>query len=188
MAKRRTRTIAGLQRAWNARSRRGASLYNRPYVLRPALVRHLDRYEHLKQIGDDAERYRAFRLVPALEYDLEAIDRSLTADERVSLAQRDRATRPRIRLTKDRHTLETIIFQLLNELEDPWQKKAKQYWFLVIERLKTLGLNPTRIIDPAQPSNEWLEYDGGGGRRSLRQGHFQNLVSAARKNIPHGFN
>lgn len=73
------KSIAGLQRAWNARNRRTARLYKRPYILRPALRRHLDQFERLEQIQDSAARYEAFRRLPALEFELATVDAALTA-------------------------------------------------------------------------------------------------------------
>jgi hypothetical protein len=181
MAKKSIKTLAGLQRALNARNRELAPLYKRPYILQPALTRHLDQFEQLEQIEDAAARYQAFRRLPALEYELAAVNGSLTPKQRESLAQRDRATRPRVRLTDDGETLKTIIFDILTESQDPWRQKAKQYWLPVIDRLRQLGRNPTLTPDPSNPANENLEYDRIGGRRSLRQGQFANIVSEVRR-------
>ena len=187
MRQRSIRTIAGLQRACNASNRRSARLYKRPYILQPALIRHLAQFDRLDRIVDPAARFQAFRIIPALEYDLEAVDATLTADQHESLAQRDRAMRPRNRLTEDGQTLETIIFNLLNQATDPWRQKAKQYWLPVFYRLRLLGLNPTFMTDPVRGSEEWLEYDGrSGARRSLTRGQFENIVSKVRRRFSRG--
>jgi hypothetical protein len=172
-----------LQRAWNAENRKAARLYKRPYILRPALARHCDQFAQLQQIEDGAERYLAFRRLPALEYELKVVDGSLSAKQRESLAQQDRATRPRVRLTDDGQTLKTIIFDILTESQDPWRQKAKQYWLPVFHRLRLLGLNPTLTPDPSNPTNEKLEYDRIGGRRSLMPGQFANIVSEVRRRL-----
>jgi hypothetical protein len=155
MEKRRIRTIAGLQRAWNARNVRSARFYKRPYTLQPALARHLDRFKHLEQIKDPDARYQAFRQLPSLEFELEAVNGSFTPKQRESLAQRDRATRPRGRLTEDGQTLEAIVFALLAQVDDPWLLKAKQYWTPTIERLRQLGLNPTLGPDLVTMAIDW---------------------------------
>jgi hypothetical protein len=183
MKKRSIKTLAGLQRAWNARNRKTSRLYKRPYLLGPALARHLDQFGRLEQIDDPAERYQAFRRLPALEFELDSVNASLSPKERESLAQRDRATRPRVRLTDDGQTLKTIIFNILTESQYPWQQKAKQYWLPVIDRLRQLGRNPKLTPDPSNPANEKLEYDCVGGRRSLTPGQFANIVSEVRRPI-----
>jgi hypothetical protein len=188
MAKKSIKTLAGLQRAWNARNRELAPLYKRPYILQPALSRHLDQFEQLEQIEDAAARYQAFRRLPALEFDLAAVNASLSPKERESLAQRDRATHPRVRLTDDGQTLKTIISYILAESQDPWRQKAKQYWLPVIDRLRLLGLNPTLTTDPSNPFNERLEYDCAGGRRSLTPGQFANIVSEIRRRLSRSLN
>jgi hypothetical protein len=188
MKKRSIKTLAGLQRAWNARNRKSALLYERPYLLGPALARHLDQFGRLEQIDDPAERYQAFRHLPALEFELEAVNGSFTPKQRESLAQRDRATRPRVRLTDDGQTLKTIIFDILTESQDPWRQKAKQYWLSVFGRLRLLSLNPTLTTDPSNPFNERLEYDCAGGRRSLTPGQFANIVSEIRRRLSRSLN
>jgi hypothetical protein len=188
MGKKPIKSIAGLQRALNAENKKAALLYRRPYILLPALARHLDQFKELEQIEDVAARYQAFRRLPALESELAAVNGSLTPKQRESLAQQDRARRPRVRLTDDGQTLETIIFALLNGTEDPWRQKAKQYWSLVIDRLHQLGLNPTSITDPDNPSIETLEYGFGDKHRSLKLRQFENIVSKARGRISGGSN
>jgi hypothetical protein len=178
------RTIAGLQRAWNSRNRRMAKLYRQPYILQPALAPYREAYERLETIEDASERYQAFRRAPSLEHKLERINAGLSRQHRFSLAQQDRAMHPRVRLTKDGQTAETIIFELLHRLEDPWRQKAKEYWRPMIDRLRQLGLNPTVLPSPARPSNERLEYDCGERRQSLTLGRFQNIVSRVRRSLP----
>jgi hypothetical protein len=181
MARKSIKTIAGLERAWNATNRRNAHFYKRLYILQPALARHLERLEYLEQIDDADTRYQVFRHLPSLEFELETVNGNLTPQQRESLAQQDRASRPRIRLTEDGHTLEMIIFELLTQVEDPWRKKAKQYWQPMVDRLGQLGLNPSLLPDPAHPSNEIIEYDSGDKRRSLTSGQFENIVSRVRR-------
>ena len=138
--------------------------------------------------SDAAARYQAFRRLPALEFELAAVNGSLSPKQRESLAQRDRATRPRVRLTDDGQTLKTIISDILAESQDPWRQKAKQYWLPVIDRLRLLGLNPTLTTDPSNPFNEKLEYDCVGGRRSLTPGQFANIVSEIRRRLSRSLN
>ena len=176
-------TIADLQRAWNARNRQAARLRKRPYILQPALAHHLAQLEGLEKITDKASRYQAFRRLPALEFELEAVDRSLTPQERVSLAQQDRASHPRVHLTPDGQTLEAVIFELLTRDDNPWEKKAKQYWGPLVDRLRQLGLNPTLQSDLAHPSKDKLVYDCNGNRRTLTLGQFHNIVSTVRRRL-----
>jgi hypothetical protein len=142
----------------------------------------------LQQIEDGAARYLAFRQLPALEYELKAVNGSLSAKQRESLAQQDRATHPRVRLTDDGQTLRTIISDILAKSQNPWRQKAKQYWLLVFDRLRLLGLNPTLTPDPSNPANEKLEYDCAGGRRSLMPGQFANIVSEVRRCLSRSLN
>src|SRR5208282_1421315 len=102
MPRRSIRSIAGLQRACNASNRRSARLYKKPYILKDALSRHLARFDELDRIADPADRFEAFRHIPAFEYDLEGVHASLTPRQRQSLAQQDRAKHPRVRLTRHR--------------------------------------------------------------------------------------
>jgi hypothetical protein len=118
--------------------------------------------------------------VPSLEFELTAVDSALTPKQRQSLAQRDRATRPLGRLTEDGQTLETIIVALLNQVNDHWRQTAKQYWLPVFDRLRQLGLNPTLMTDPTRPFYQKLEYDRGGGRRSLTPSLRLRLVEERR--------
>jgi hypothetical protein len=188
MGKKPIKSVAGLQRAWNAENKKAARLYKRPYILLPALARHLDQFKELEQLEDVAARYQAFRRLPALESVLAAVNGSLTPKQRESLAQQDRARRPRVRLTDDGRTLETIVFALLSGTDDPWRHKAKQYWSLMIDRLHQLGLNPTSITDPDDPSVEKLQYGFGDKRRSLTLGQFENIVSKVRGRLSGGLN
>ena len=182
------RTIAGLQRFYNANNRRTKKYYARPYILKPALERYLEHFESFKTIGDDIERHEAFRRLPSLKSEMESINGSLTPEERESLAQRDRAMHPRVRLTVDGQTLEALVFGILTRADDPWRKKAKEYWRPMIDRLRQLRLNPTLIPNPGHPLNERLEYDCGGKRRSLTPGQFENIVSKVRRRLSHEIN
>lgn len=188
MGKKLIKSIAGLQRAWNTENRKAARLYRRPYILRPALARHCDQLAQLQRIEDGAARYLAFRRLPALEYELQAVNESLSAEQRESLAQRDRATRSRVRLTDDGQTLKSIISYIVAESQGPWRLKAKQYWLPVMDRLRLLGLNPTLTTDLSNPFNERLEYDCAGGRRSLTAGQFANIVSEIRRRLSRSLN
>jgi hypothetical protein len=181
MAKRSIKTIAGLQRACEAYRRRVKPLYRRAYILQPALARHLARFEDLETITDHTERFQAFRSVPALEYELEAVDAELPADKRKSLAQQNRARRSRARLTDQGITLVQIARTLIEEHDDPWALKAKEYWVPLIGHLQKLGLNPKLISHPNSLGGETLEYDGSRGRRSLTPGQFANIISEVRQ-------
>ena len=178
------KSIDGLQRAWNARNKRMTKLYRPRYILQPALAPYLEPYERLKTIKDTGERCKAFRQAPSLENELERVHASLNAQQRVSLAQQDRARHTRVRLTEDGQTIETIVFELLHWTDDPWRQKAKEYWQPMIHRLRQLGLNPAVLLDPSHPSNEKLEYDCGGRRKSLTHAHFGNIVSRVRQRFP----
>jgi hypothetical protein len=188
MKKRSIKTAAGLRRAWEAIRRRSARFYERPYIVQPALAKHLDRFEKLKAIDDEGARFQAFRLIPSLEFELEAVDAILTPAERKSLAQGDRARHPRVRLTEDGRTLEGIIHEVLSRVEDPWRQKAKQYWLPLIYCLQQRGLKPSLFSYPDHPSNEKLEYDFGGGRRSLTLRQFENIVSRVRRRLSNKLN
>lgn len=82
------RTIAGLQRLYDAENRRTKKFYARPYIFQPALARYLERFKRLETIEDEGERYEALRRLPSLESGMESINESLASGERLSLAQR----------------------------------------------------------------------------------------------------
>jgi hypothetical protein len=86
--KRKVRTLAGLQRAYNATNNRLGRFYTQPYILQPALLQHLARLDELNQIDDPVARFQAFRLVPSLEYQLETVHSALSPERRKSFAQR----------------------------------------------------------------------------------------------------
>jgi hypothetical protein len=180
MARRSIKTLAGLHRVCDASRRSAARLYARRYILEPALVRNLARFEELKHIEDPGARFEAFRQIPALEFDLEAVHSNLTPTQRTSLAQQDRAKHPRIQLAADGTNLETIVAELLAQDADPWRLKAKQYWPKLIECLSQMGLAPSSVRDPKCPTYERIQYFVGGKRRYLTMGHFANLVSKTR--------
>jgi hypothetical protein len=189
MAKKRIKSIAGLQRAWNAHNKRFANLSRRQYILRPALSRHLARLDSLTTIGNDDARYQAFRCLPSLDFELQEFDAGLSPKQRISLAQQDRAKRIRIRLTADGETLETVIHKVLADVENPWQHPAKHFWLLTADYLLKLGLKPTTVMDSVDPSKEKLEYEcDGGRRRSLTMGQFENRVSEVRRRLTRGLN
>jgi hypothetical protein len=183
MGKRRIRTIAGLQRTFNARNKQSAKLYLRPHLLRPALERHLDRLNEVQQIEDAAVRFEAFRRLPALEYELEIINAGLAPRERLSRAQRDRAARPRVRLTENGATMKMVIFDLVRQDGGKRQRKAKEYWLPLCSRLRELGLNPRLTTDRRRPAREILEYEHRGKRRSLTLAQFANIVSSVRRRL-----
>jgi hypothetical protein len=178
------KTIAGLQRAWNAKNRRDARLYKRPYILGRALDRHLPRFGLLGSTADAAERYQLFLSIPSLESDMDAVGAGFTADQRKSLAQQDRAKHPRMFLTADRVTLRAIIFDMLRQFDDPWRLRAKQYWMLFISRLRDLGLNPVLATAPRATMSEMVQYTAGDRRRSLTFRQFENIVSKVRRGLP----
>lgn len=181
MMKRRIRTLAGLRRASRAFHGRLRKHYERPYVLQPALARNLARFDVLQSIEDPATRFEAFRQIPALEFDLEAVWSDLTGEERESLAQQDRASHPRVALTSKGETLRDIIRGLLLERSAERQLKAKQYWPLMLERLAGLGLTPFVTPHPAHPDRERIQYFIGTKRRFLTIGQFVNIVSEIRR-------
>jgi hypothetical protein len=183
MPRRSIRTFAGLQRACSASNRRFERLYERSYIAKPALTRYLKRFNELDRIEDPVDRFQAFRLIPAFEYDLEAVNASLTADQRQSLAQQDRAKHPRVHLDKDGLTLESLVLDVVRQVQNPWQLKAKQYWQPLIDRLRQLQLNPQFMPDPDRPLSEKLEYDGTRKRRSLTRRQFENIVSRVRRSL-----
>jgi hypothetical protein len=173
------RTIAGLQRLHDARNRRAAKFYRRPYVLEPALARYLEHFERLNSISDESARYEAFCHAPSLEYELETFDASISPQQRISLAQQDRARKLRSRVTEDGTHLEQLIATVLEM--DTSEKKAKQYWLPFTNYLRAIDLAPVLKYSPQARSGEQLEY-GLGGRRlliSLRQ--FENIVSRVRR-------
>jgi hypothetical protein len=177
------KTIAGLQRAWDAKNRRYARLYKRPYILGPALDQHLPRFGLLDSTADAGERYQLFLSIPSLESDMDAVDANFTADQRKSLAQQDRAKHPRTFLTTDRVTLRAVIFEMLRQFDDPWHLKAKQYWAPFISRLRHLGLSPVLATHPRAPMSEIVEYTSGDRRRSLTLRQFENIVSKVRRGL-----
>jgi hypothetical protein len=185
MAKRRIRTIADLQRALDLANRRSARLYGRPYVLGPALTRNLARFNVLQTIDDAAARFEAFRQIPALEADLKDVWSGLSASERESLAQQDRARHPRIRLTPDGLNLEAIIRDLVKAQSDPWKPKAKQYWLMLIDRLSQMGFKPSSPLGGSRrPLREQIHYSVDGKTRPLSEGQFGNLLSDVRRERP----
>lgn len=173
----RIRTIAGLQRTLDANNRRMAVLYRRPYILEKAVATYAARFEQLVEIQDDAARFSAFRALPALEADLDAIDKDLTPKSRLSLAQQDRAKHHRAILTESGERIEDIIFAVLEEDPAFAQKKAQQFFIPVFNRLEKLGLQPLRVTDPDKPGRERIEYQFGQVRRSLSQGQLANYIS-----------
>lgn len=184
MAKRPIRTVAGIERASRANQRRAARYCERPYVLQAALARNLARFDALERIADPSARFEAFRQIPALEFDLDAVWSGFSEAERKSLAQQDRARHPRAHLTRDGSGLETLIGDLLKHEGDPWKLKAKQYWPQLLDRLRAMGLNPSQAPDPKYPDRERIEYRHAAGRRHLTIGQFLNLVSKVRRGIP----
>jgi hypothetical protein len=176
MAKRSIRTIEGIRRAADIQKRRRLRLYSRPYVLQEAIARNLARFESVRRIEDPDERFAAFKAIPALEFDAEGVDSELSPAQRLSLAQQDRARRPRARLSASDITLLSIIVGVLERF-GARHPRAKELWIPAIDELRTLGLNPT-LVDQEQ---EAIEYDFRGGRRTLSAGHFANLVTKAKR-------
>jgi hypothetical protein len=183
MAKKTIRSVAGLTRAWAAATRKARRFYERPYIFQPALIQNLARFDELNAIEDERARFQAFRQIPALEYDLEAVNSDFTDDERKSLAQRDRAKHPRALLTPDGASLRDIIRDLIIRCGNPWKFKAKQYWNPLIEQLRELGLNPHLVSNRTRGGVECLRYGPGDRPRYLSSGHFHNIISRVRKRL-----
>jgi hypothetical protein len=179
--RRRIRTLAGLQRAFNAKNKRLNRFYGQPYILGPALARNLARYDELNRLDNPSDRFKAFRLIPALEYDLDAINATLTRKERTSFAQRYRARYTRVRLTKDGATITDLVREVVLDPRNPEGFKAKEYWAPFVESLGRRGLNPTFANDPVSPQMECVEYDARGARRRLGRRQFENIVSKIRR-------
>lgn len=172
------RTIAGLQRLYDARNRRAGKLYEQPYIFRPALSRYLKHFDFLNTITDERERYQAFRHASSLEHELETVNASLSPQQRVSFAQQDRARNLRSRVTTDGVLLKQLITNVLQA--DPCGKKAKQYWIPFKHYLETMGLTPVLTSSSCDPS-ERLEYGLPGRRRHLSLRQFENYVSQIRR-------
>ena len=181
------KTIAGLQRTWNAKNKRDERRYRRNYVLQPAVARYLWRFEQVLKVVDPITQAQAFRNLPALEGDLAAVDAEFTAklpiQQRRSMAQQEIAKRPRIRLTEDGKTLEGIIADLILQTKNAREKKAKEYWRPLVARLHQLGLNPTPLDDPDDASKERLQYGEACKRRVVTLGQFENIVSKVRQRL-----
>ena len=156
-----------------------AKLYKQPYIFNPALACHLAKFERLESISDPIERFEVFRRVPALEYELDIIDKRLTPQQRTSLAQQDRAQKLRSRVTPDGASLEQLIVNVLEK--DSWAKKAKEYWAPFIKYLEALGLAPVPGYSSRIPSREQLSYGLTGRRRRLSLRQFENHVSSIRR-------
>jgi hypothetical protein len=177
---RKIRTVKGVARKAAALHRRTAKLYKRPYVLKPALQRHLEQFNDLKAISDPAERYQAFRRIPSLEYEMLIDDAALAPKRRQTMAQQARARGPRLRVTSGGMTIRAIVFDLLKQVDDPWQKRAKEFWRPFMKSLERHGLKPvlTTVRDPAK---ERIEYRSGEARRFISRGQFENVVSQVRR-------
>jgi len=175
------KTIASLQRVIDANNKRLSRFYNQYYVLKPALARNLARFDELNRIEDPNERFEQFRLIPALEYDLDAVDTGLTSSQRTSFAQQDRAIHPRVRLTADGLTLMGLTREVVVDPGHPRTFKAKQYWTPFVESLERHGLNPIVRSDSVRPWVECVEYDACGSRRRLGRRQFENIVSKIRR-------
>jgi hypothetical protein len=176
-------TVAGLQRVWAARNNRFKPLYKRSYILEPAAARHSLHFRALEEIADKSERLEAFRRIPSFEADLEAADASLSAEQRLSLAQQDRARHPRLRLGPEGRTLDHIIREFLGTFANPWDLRAKEFWRPFIDELKRLGLDPVVVRNSRDSSLEVVRY-GCTKKRTLSQGQFANLLSKVRKQFP----
>jgi hypothetical protein len=181
MAKRRIRTIAGLQRSLNAHNRLMAAHYRRRYVFDKAIAIYATRLDQLAEIDDEAEHFLAFRNLPAFEADLDAIYRDMPPETRLSRSQQDRAKHPRAVLTKTGDRIEDVVRTLLEGNGDPWRKKAKQFWQPLLVRLRQLGLKPSVIRHPGRPARERIEYQFGAKRRSLSEGQLANIISKLRR-------
>jgi hypothetical protein len=177
------RSIAGLQRLWDAHNNRYAHLYGRRYILAPAAADYAQRFHGLEDIEDDQARFEAFRRIPSIETDLEAIDRSLSPKDRLSLAQQDRARHSRQRVGPKGQSLESVALEVLSQSANPWKLKAKQFWQPFIDHLRKLGLDPIVIFDAEDPSLETIHY-GPARKRTLSRGQFENIVGRARKQFP----
>lgn len=162
----------------NARNRRAAELRQREYLVKLALVSHLQQFEALQTISDPEKRYDAFRRASNLEAELEKVNASLTKQQRASLAQRDRAQKPRTRVTNDGPQLREIIADLMPP--NPWEHSAKAYWLTFLERLKAMDLKPTTFASPHDRSKESVEYGPFDQRRLLSRRRFENIVSNIR--------
>jgi hypothetical protein len=175
------KTIAGLQRVIDANNKRLSRFYDQDYVLAPALARNLARFDELNRIEDPSERFAQFRLIPALEYDLDAVDVGLTPSQRTSFAQQARARHPRTRLNRNGLTIMSLIREVVLKPQNPKNFKAKQYWKPFLESLARHDLNPKVRSDLVRPWIECVEYDACGSRRRLGRRQFENIVSKIRR-------
>lgn len=175
------RSIKGLQRRWDALNARMARLYRKPYVMEPALEAHLRKFEPLARISDRHDHYAEFQRLPSLEQELLIADRKFSAQQRTSLAQRDRARRCRSIVTSDGVSLDGVIRKILGN--QPRAKRAKEYWEPFIDCLDARGLTPIVTASQDNAAGETVEYGQPGRRRQLGCRQFQNRISAIRRSF-----
>ena len=174
------KTISDLSNAWARQNAAAGKLRSRPYIFHPALQQYLASFEKLQAIPDQAERFEYFRNIPALEAQLFWFNKSLSPQQRTSLAQQARAQKPRLKITGDGKTMRRIVSDL-NLRADNRIKKAKQLWPMLFDELRALNLRPIRRIDPRNSTKESYLYDAGSLRRTITERRFANIVSSVRR-------
>jgi hypothetical protein len=99
---------------------------------------------------------------------------------RAMAAQRDRARKPRGKVTVDGKTITRVITELALKPEYR-EERAKGLWRHFHAELDRLELDPEEKDDSANSENSSYEYDFGNGRKLISYRRLANIVSNCRR-------
>jgi hypothetical protein len=166
------------RRFWEKRLANINALCIEPYLLKIVAKREAEKARSVHLAMNEATRIERIRNQKPFESELEIV-----ADEFASLpiveAQRQRAKKPRGKVTHEGITLDQVIEMLVCKPEYR-NFSAPELWPHLFSELEDLELDPTDI-NSTDPKKSAYSYDFKSKRKAITYGRFANLISKYRK-------
>jgi hypothetical protein len=155
------------------------STENKKYIIDFALRREARKTGFVKLATSNAERIERLRTQVSFECEVKDATEDLSLLP-IILAQRDRAKKPRVKLTEEGRSIRDVIKDIALHSEHR-DKYAKELWPHFFAKLEQLDLEPTERDSAETGSHKWAySYNLNGKPRSITYSHFANIVSACR--------
>jgi hypothetical protein len=165
---------------WRQRKLRCDQLIAIPGIARLALVQANKLARSVSLATSESERIATIRGSDSFETDLELYYDAVGSTLQAEFNRRQKLKEPRGKLLDNKSLAELVI----EVFSDPERSKlnGKEAWKALPGLMAKFGIILIEI-DPAVPSKDKYGYEFRDRQKTLSRGHFQNLLSKARRNI-----